>query len=216
MKLAVCILASFMAIGAASPVFNTEAAGAGVSARAPRQVSPKIVKARIEGKKLIVEGEDFNIGAILFLNGKKLKTKNDQAQPSTMLIGKKGGKKIKPGSLVTLQVKNPGGARSEDFGFFSGLTITLDDGGKTINLKVGEKFMLILKKDSYDWTPTIFDPSIIKQVEDASIIPGAQGIFQAEQQGSTLLEAIGELACHKANPPCLAPSLTFEVSFVVE
>ncbi|HWP44735.1 MAG TPA: protease inhibitor I42 family protein [Blastocatellia bacterium] len=215
MRLAATLFACLMVFSAGALAFTAEAAAPGLGL-SPLQSPPRIVKARIQGKKLIIEGEDFNIGAKIFLNGKKLKTKNDPAQPSTILIAKKGGKKIRPGTLVALEVKNPGGLRSESFPFFSGLTITLDDVGKTINLKVGERFMLVLKKPGYEWTTTIFDQTVIKRVEDASILPGAQGIFQAEQAGATLLEAVGGLECHKANPPCLAPSLTFEVRFVVE
>jgi hypothetical protein len=215
MKLAAWLLASLTVFGAGALSLNTAAAAPGASASAP-QTSPRIVKARLEGKKLILEGENFNIGAVILINGKKQKTKNDSAQPANVLIAKKGGKKIGAGSLVSLQVKNPGSSTSDAFGFFSGLTVTLDDGGKAIQLKVGEKFMLLLKKENLTWTPTILDPSIIKQVDDASIIPGAQGIFQAEQAGSTSLVAVGELPCHRSDPPCLAPSEGFEVRIVVQ
>lgn len=208
MKLAACALLFLLALSAGATDFNTNAAAV--------QSSPRILKARIEGKKLIIEGENFNIGAVILVNGKKLKTKNDAAEPSSVLIAKKGGKKISPDSLVTLQVKNPGSKPTGVFGFFSGLTVTLEDGGKTINLKVGEKFMLLLKKDDYTWTPEITDSSVIRRVDDASIIPGAQGIFQAEQPGSTRLIAAGELPCHRTIPSCLAPTLAFEVAFVVQ
>jgi hypothetical protein len=214
MKLAACLLASLMVFSAGALSLDTKAASHPASAPAP-QSSPKISKARLEGKKLILEGENFNIGAVILINGKKQKTKNDSAEPSNVLIAKKGGKKIPAGSLVVLQVKNPGNPASDDFGFFSGLTVTLDDGGKTINVKAGEKFMLLLKKENFIWTPTILDTSIVKQVDDASIIPGAQGIFLAAQPGSTSLVAVGELPCHRSDPPCLAPALGFEVNIVV-
>lgn len=70
-----------------------------------------ITAASIEGKKLFVLGENFDPGAVILLNGQEQKTKNDPTNPKTILIGKKVGRKIKPGD--TLQVRNPNGTLSE-------------------------------------------------------------------------------------------------------
>jgi hypothetical protein len=48
-------------------------------------------------------------------NGAEQKTKNDPQNLQTALIGKKAGKKIRPGDRV--QVRNPDGALSEEFIF---------------------------------------------------------------------------------------------------
>ena len=215
MKLTACTLLCLVVLCAGAPDLDSKS-GVSVAGVSAAQSSPRILKARVEGKKLIIEGEDFNIGAVILLNGKKLKTKNDATQPSNVLVAKKGGKKIPSDMPVALQVKNPGSSPSEIFSFFSGLTITLDDGGKTINLKVGERFMLLLKRENYTWTPRLSDDGVLKLVDDASIIPGAQGVFQAERAGSTRLFAIGELPCHKENPPCNVRVLAFEIGFVVQ
>jgi hypothetical protein len=49
------------------------------------------------------------------LNGEEQKTSNDPENESTTLIGKKTGKRIKPGDR--LQVRNPDGALSNEFTF---------------------------------------------------------------------------------------------------
>ena len=55
------------------------------------------------------------MGAVILLNGEEEKTRNDDQNPSTRLIGKKAGKKIKAGDK--LQVRNPDGTLSEEFSF---------------------------------------------------------------------------------------------------
>ena len=77
----------------------------------------KITGASVTGKKLVITGENFDSGAVILLDGKKQKTANDEQNPSTTLIGKKAGKKIAHGEMVTLQVKNRNGRVSEPFGF---------------------------------------------------------------------------------------------------
>jgi N-acetylneuraminic acid mutarotase len=77
--------------------------------------APKIINASVSGKKLFITGEDFDDGAVILLNGEEQKSKNDEQNPQTILIGKKAGKKIKPGDRV--QVRNPNGSLSEEFTF---------------------------------------------------------------------------------------------------
>jgi photosystem II stability/assembly factor-like uncharacterized protein len=78
---------------------------------------PRISNATVSGKKLIVEGEGFKEGALIMLAGVDQKTANDSQLPSTRLIGKKAGKRVKPGSEVMIRVKNPDGATSDQFLF---------------------------------------------------------------------------------------------------
>ena len=74
-----------------------------------------ITSASVAGKKLFVSGENFDPGAVILLNGEEQVTKNDAANPKNDLIGKKAGKKIKPGDK--LQVRNPNGTISLEFSF---------------------------------------------------------------------------------------------------
>jgi hypothetical protein len=71
--------------------------------------------ASVSGKKLIIAGENFDDGAVILINGESQKTRNDDQDPQTTLIGKKAGKKVKPGDRI--QVRNPDGAISDEFIF---------------------------------------------------------------------------------------------------
>ena len=76
---------------------------------------PKIFSASVEGKRLVVAGDNFDVGAVILLNGEEQKTRNDPQNLHTSLIGKKAGKKVKPGA--TLQVRNFDGRLSQEFIF---------------------------------------------------------------------------------------------------
>lgn len=73
----------------------------------------RITGATVSGKKLIVSGEGFESGAKILLNGASQKSRNDDENPTTKLIGKKAGKKIRSGDK--LQVQNPDGSLSPEF-----------------------------------------------------------------------------------------------------
>jgi hypothetical protein len=94
-------------------------------------------------------------------------------------------------------------------------SLTLDDSGKTINLRVGARFLLNLG-EGYDWTVEIGDPSVLARVADVPIPKGAQGWFEARQPGSTTLSAMGDPPCRKIQPPCLAPSRLFQATVIVQ
>jgi hypothetical protein len=61
---------------------------------------PQISGASLDGKRLIVVGEEFHIGAAIYVDGKRQKTINDAEDPHVTLISKKAGKKIAPGQTV--------------------------------------------------------------------------------------------------------------------
>jgi len=77
---------------------------------------PKISNASVSGKKLFVFGENFQMGAVVLLNGDEQATLNDD-DFSHMLRCKKAGKKIAPGQTVALRVRNPDGSVSSSFSF---------------------------------------------------------------------------------------------------
>jgi hypothetical protein len=78
--------------------------------------APSITGASVEGKKLIVSGENFDPGAVILLNGEEQKTISDEQNPK-ILIAKKAGKKVNTGDK--LQVRNPNGSLSQEFTFAS-------------------------------------------------------------------------------------------------
>jgi len=78
---------------------------------------PRILGATVRGKKLLVFGENIEDGAVILMDDAQQKTSNDEDNPTTILIGKKAGKKIAPGQTVKLQVRNSDGALSAAFPF---------------------------------------------------------------------------------------------------
>jgi N-acetylneuraminic acid mutarotase len=79
--------------------------------------TPQITGASISGKKLFVEGKDFDGGAKIILNDENQKTANDDQNPTTLLIGKKAGKRIGLGDTVRLKVRNSDGSESAEFSY---------------------------------------------------------------------------------------------------
>jgi Reeler domain len=88
---------------------------------------PQILSAMVSGKQLLVSGQNFGDGALLFMcdtctspatDGSKVKkTFNDELTPATLMVARKAGKSIAPGQTVNLQVKNPDGSVSNTFTF---------------------------------------------------------------------------------------------------
>jgi hypothetical protein len=70
---------------------------------------PRIASITRSGKKLFVDGQMFDSGAKVLLNGAQQKTSYES---STRVIGKKAGKKIKSGDKV--QVRNSDGTLSNE------------------------------------------------------------------------------------------------------
>jgi len=77
--------------------------------------APRITGASISGKKLIITGSGFDIGAKILVDGQPQKTVNDPQNPATSLTGKKAGRQMGPGQTVTLQVQNSDAALSPEF-----------------------------------------------------------------------------------------------------
>lgn len=78
---------------------------------------PLITSVAISGKQLIVNGDGFDVGSKIFLDGEKQKTQNEESNPQRMLIAVKAGKRITPGQTVTVQVRNPDGSLSNEYRF---------------------------------------------------------------------------------------------------
>jgi beta-glucanase (GH16 family) len=72
---------------------------------------PLIASALIDGKNVIVSGDQFDAGATILMNGEPRTTR---FKSSTKLIGKKLRKKIAHGQSVTIQARNSGGSLSNE------------------------------------------------------------------------------------------------------
>jgi hypothetical protein len=94
-------------------------------------------------------------------------------------------------------------------------TITLADNDKTLTLHVGQRFLLALG-ESYDWTISIDDQSVVSRVVNVLTIRGTQGLFEAHKPGRAILAAVGDPPCRKAQPACAAPSRLFRLNVVVQ
>ncbi|HKQ06987.1 MAG TPA: BACON domain-containing carbohydrate-binding protein [Blastocatellia bacterium] len=77
---------------------------------------PVITDVSIAGKNLIVRGESFDSGAVILINGERQKTLHD-LDDLTTLSGKKLAKKLTPGQMVNVQVRNSNDAVSAAFTF---------------------------------------------------------------------------------------------------
>ncbi|GEM_PF-2629724 len=91
--------------------------------------------------------------------------------------------------------------------------VTLEDNGKTIDLLVGDMLRVDLGTN-YEWRVTVEDETVLTPLYTMG--SWAMPLFyRANSPGETRLSAVGELPCHRAQPPCLAPSLFFEVQVIV-
>ena len=94
-------------------------------------------------------------------------------------------------------------------------TVTFTDNGKTLIFHPGQRFVLMLP-EGYDWTLDPLDPAIVSLVMGVMPVRGSQGVFEAHQAGRTNLSASGDPQCRSAQPPCMMPSILFEVTIVVQ
>jgi len=179
------------------------------------QNAPRIIDVRVKGRKLILIGENFTDGSVILLNGEPQKTRNDEDSPTTILIAKKAGNNIPDGTAVNIQVESSSGV-SDKFPFFKGRVVTLADANKIINMKVGERLLLVLiSTNGYDFVPSVVDETILRRVADVEIA-GSKGVYEALKPGSTKLTATGELGCHRTEPACQAPTLFVQFQIVVD
>jgi hypothetical protein len=78
---------------------------------------PGIQDVSIEGKNIIIRGTNFDSDSVILMNGVEQKTRYDNQNPTTILIGKKLRNKIGIGQTVKLQVRDSDGALSPEFNF---------------------------------------------------------------------------------------------------
>lgn len=176
------------------------------SVKSQDQPFPLIKKVELDKKKLTVEGENFAPGATILVNGVRQKTVNDDLLPSKILIAVKAGKKIARKEVVALEVQNPDGVTSAQFGFFTGFTFnsqTTAPGGEVI-LKRGQKFLIHFNDPGWRWYFREFGaPDKVEYVSDAgSLLPEAHGIYLARRRGYNYLLMIREPRCP---PNCSIP-----------
>ncbi len=94
-------------------------------------------------------------------------------------------------------------------------TVTLDDDGATVTMHVGERFVLSLGDDIYDWNVEVTNDSVVGRVVNITVVRGAQGVYEARAAGEITLTATGDPQCRSATPACELPSRVFHIQVVV-
>jgi hypothetical protein len=94
--------------------------------------------------------------------------------------------------------------------------IALVDNGKTFFAHPGDRFLLNLGIDFYDWAVEIDNQNVLSRVKNVTVLHGAQGIYAANSPGQALLTATGDPFCRKSIPACEAPALLFRITVIVQ
>ncbi len=94
--------------------------------------------------------------------------------------------------------------------------ITLADSGKTFILHPGERFLLNLGLEQYNWSVSVDDQNVLSRVPNILVIRGAQGVYEARNPGQANLTATGNPACRNLTPKCMIPSLIFRIIVIVQ
>ena len=93
-------------------------------------------------------------------------------------------------------------------------TITQENNNQTIELNVGDTFLLKLGED-HMWNVEIDNDDVVSRVKNIAVIRGAQGIYEAKMPGSATLSASGDLPCREEVPSCAAPTILFKIQINV-
>jgi hypothetical protein len=93
--------------------------------------------------------------------------------------------------------------------------ITLADNGRTFVMRPGDEFLLNLGMETYEWSPTVNNQSVLSRVMNIAVIRGAQGIYAAHIPGTAVLTATGDPLCRQSTPACMAPSIIFRITLIV-
>ncbi|MGQ0791936.1 MAG: hypothetical protein ACT4NJ_06915 [Nitrosopumilaceae archaeon] len=93
-------------------------------------------------------------------------------------------------------------------------TITQENNNQTMELNVGDTFLLKLGEE-YMWNVEIDNDDVVSRVKNIAVIRGAQGVYEAKMPGSATLSAAGDLPCREEVPPCAAPTILFKIQINV-
>ncbi len=96
----------------------------------------------------------------------------------------------------------------------SNITITLDNNGQTITLRVNQEFLLKLG-DGYQWTINLDNQNVVSRIPNILVVRGAQGVYLAHQAGTATLTATGDPLCRQSRPACAMPSISFTLHIQV-
>lgn len=93
--------------------------------------------------------------------------------------------------------------------------ITPEDNDKLIDIKKGESF--VVKLDSgYDWRISIDNQTVADSDYSDIRYSGSQGVYRAHNSGQAILTGVGDPSCLSLEPPCMSPSILFQLNINVK
>jgi hypothetical protein len=97
------------------------------------------------------------------------------------------------------------------------ITVTEADSGKSYTLHRGDHMVVQLSGSSLDWTePASSNDAVLHRTSGSVGADGsAQATFSANAKGQADVTSTGDPPCRKSTPPCMAPSMLFQVSVTV-
>ena len=93
-------------------------------------------------------------------------------------------------------------------------TVTLEDSGKSIKLKMGQNLLLKLG-DYYEWRVEIDNQKVLSRVMNIMVVKEVQGVYETHSLGNVKLTAVGDPPCLHSDPPCRIASMLFTLDIEV-
>jgi hypothetical protein len=129
-------------------------------------------------------------------------TTTSASSSSTASGGSSSTTSAPPASTVTAHLITPFPVLTPSAGAL-GLTVTMADNGRLVQLKPGQILFVALDDVQYDrWTITSSNTAVLGGVSTL-LPPHTQISFKAKTPGEVFITAKGDLVCAKGNPPCL-------------
>ncbi len=151
----------------------------------------KIYGARLKGKKLIVEGENFDDGAVILVNGELMKTTRDLESSSSRLVAKKAGNAIPVDTVYRVSVRNSSGEEEYIKNFrgslFNARVLPVWGEGGLVDVDKGQ--YLVTTESFEDATLINIDSNYIERITDIPLPPSNYRLFRAKEYGVTWFRA---------------------------
>lgn len=115
-----------------------------------------------------------------------------------------------PADLLPAVTPTPESGSEDLAEYYDGLVITLDYVGQTIQIILGQGILMRLG-DEFIWSIEIEPADVLTINQKITPEPGEQGVFIARKKGKATITAVGSPLCSFEDPPCLRPSVLFQM-----
>jgi hypothetical protein len=95
------------------------------------------------------------------------------------------------------------------------VTVTEADSGKSYTLRRGDRLVVQLNGNGYEWTEPASSNDTVLHRTSGSSGTTATGTFSAVGPGTADVTSTGDAPCRRSTPPCMVPSRLFQVSVTV-